>query len=108
MREKGHRPDKPLAFLCNPPYRSDDDQTVEPSTYQVDPSIVELIGRDAAAERYCCFLAQMQMISEAAVDSGLPGDSVLLVFTKTAWLTDRTMFRSIRRAVLGRFEDRAR
>ena len=31
--EKGHNPDKPIAFLCNPPYRSDDDQVADTIRY---------------------------------------------------------------------------
>lgn len=32
LKEKGQTPDKPLAFLCNPPYRSDDDQAAAAAT----------------------------------------------------------------------------
>jgi hypothetical protein len=105
LRQKGLKPDKPIAFLCNPPYRSDDDQTAGTSGYEIDPAIVELTGRDAASERYCCFLAQMKLISEAAEDSGLPGDSLLLLFTKSAWLTKRAIFEKIRSEILGSFDN---
>jgi hypothetical protein len=103
--EKGHAPDKPLALLCNPPYRSDDDQTHSSITYNVHPSILELTGEDAGSERYCCFLAQMKLICENARDSGLPGASMLLLFTKSAWLTKRATFNQIRSHMLGDFED---
>jgi hypothetical protein len=92
LQEKGHAADKPIAFLCNPPYRSDDDQTTSAIAYKVHPSIIELTGADGANERYCCFLAQMKLICEAAKESGLPGDSLLLLFTKSAWLTKRAIF----------------
>ncbi len=105
LEEKGHSADKPLAFLCNPPYRSDDDQAAERADYHIHSSIIEQIGKDASAERYCCFLAQMSLICKEAKESGLPGPSVLLVFSKAAWLTERTMFRDVRRLLLGRFED---
>ncbi|MBT2185548.1 hypothetical protein [Sphingobium nicotianae] len=105
LSDKGHAPDKPLAILCNPPYRSDDDQTAGAITYAVHPSLVALTGKDAASERYCCFLAQMKLICEAARSSGLPGDSLLLLFTKSAWLTNRAIFRQIRREIAGVFED---
>jgi hypothetical protein len=105
LAEKGHKPDKPLAFLCNPPYRSDDDQAADAVTYKVDSSIVDLIGNDASSERYCCFLAQMKLICQAAAASGIPEDSVLMLFTKAAWLTKRPVFRQIRRQILGSFED---
>lgn len=105
IKDKGHRPDRPLAFLCNPPYRSDDDQTATPITYDVHPSIIDIAGKDASAERYCCFLAQMSAICREAVDSGLPDNSVLMVFTKPGWLTDRPMFAQLRQFMLGQFED---
>lgn len=105
LADKGHQPDKPIAFLCNPPYRSDDDQTSGPTDYDVHQSIIDVVGRDASAERYCCFLAQMSLICKEAKASGLPGESVLLLFTKSAWLTDRVMFQRLRRNILGDFED---
>lgn len=105
LDEKGHKPDKPLAFLCNPPYRNDDDQNAKSAGYDIHPSILELTGADASSERYCCFLAQMKLICLAARDSGLPGESLLLLFTKAAWLTQRPVFRSIRREMLSSFED---
>jgi len=97
--------DKPIAFLCNPPYRSDDDQTADSITYDVDQSITEITGKDASSERYCCFLGQMKQICKSAADSGLPGESILLLFTKAAWLTKRPVFQQIRREILGSFED---
>lgn len=105
LKEKGLKPDKPLAFLCNPPYRSDDDQSASSISYGVHPSIVDLTGNDGASERYCCFLAQMKLICEQAESSGLPGNSLLLLFTKAAWLTDRPVFQKIRSEILGSFED---
>ncbi len=105
LADKGHTPDKPLAFLCNPPYRSDDDQAAAAVTYQIHPSILELTGTDASSERYCCFLAQMKLVCEAARSSGLPGNSLLLLFTKSAWLTDRAIFRQIRSEMASSFED---
>ena len=105
LKEKGLKPDKPIAFLCNPPYRSDDDQAASSISYGVHPSIVDLTGNDGASERYCCFLAQMKLICEQAESSGLPGNSLLLLFTKAAWLTDRPVFQKIRSEILGAFED---
>lgn len=105
LQEKGHKPNKPIAFLCNPPYRSDDDQTAEAVSYEVDQAIVDLIGNDAASERYACFLAQMKLICAAAEESGMPEDSVLMLFTKAAWITKRPVFQQVRRQILGSFED---
>ena len=104
LKDKGLSPDKPLAFLCNPPYRSDDDQTASAISYGVHQSIIEKIGIDAANERYCCFLAQMKLVCEAAKERGLPGESLLLLFTKSAWLTKRPVFQDIRTQILGSFE----
>ena len=105
LAEKGHTPDKPLAILCNPPYRSDDDQGAGTAGYPIHDSIVDITGVDASSERYCCFLAQMKLICEAARSSGLPGESLLLLFTKSAWLTNRNIFRQIRREMASVFED---
>jgi hypothetical protein len=105
LAEKGHAPDKPIAFLCNPPYRSDDDQTASAISYKVHPSVVDITGTDAASERYCSFLGQMKLICESARSSGLPGDSLLLIFTKSAWLTKRSIFRQLRSQILSAFED---
>jgi hypothetical protein len=105
LSEKGHKPDKPLAFLCNPPYRSDDVQTAGTIKYQVHSSIIELTKNDAKAERCCCFLAQMKLICKAARDNGLPGNSLLLIFTSLSWMTQRPIFENIRREMFGSFED---
>jgi hypothetical protein len=105
LAEKGHSPDKPLAILCNPPYRSDEEQSAGGAGYAIDPSILALTGADAANERYCCFLAQMKRLCETAASTGLPGRSLLLLFTKAAWLTDRSAFRQIRSQMAGAFRD---
>ncbi|TPK57671.1 hypothetical protein FJ546_25350 [Mesorhizobium sp. B2-4-19] len=105
LAEKGHVPDKPLAILCNPPYRSDDDQAADSVSYAVHSSIAAVTGLDASSERYCCFLAQMKLICESARSSGLPGESLLLLFTKSAWLTNRAIFKHIRREMTEVFED---
>src|SRR5258708_3128532 len=105
LAEKGHNPDRPLAFLCNPPYRSDDSQVAEGVGYKVHDSIRLLTGEDASSERYCCFLAQMKLICEAARSNGLPDDSLLLLFTKSAWLTRRAIFEDIRAHMLEAFDE---
>jgi hypothetical protein len=105
LHEKGQAPDKPLAILCNPPYRSDDDQTTSGAGYDIHSSILAVTGADASQERYCCFLAQMKLICDSAACSGLPGQSLLLLFTKSAWLTDRAIFKQIRAAMAGSFAD---
>ena len=107
LDEQGQKPDKPLAFLCNPPYRSDDDQAAEKIGYAVHPSITELTGKDASSERYCYFLAQMKRICDAARSTGIPDESRLLLFTKSAWLTNRKIFSPIRTHMLESFENLA-
>ena len=47
----------------------------------------------------------MKLICEAAKDSGLPGNSLLLLFTKAAWMTKRPVFENIRREIVGAFQD---
>jgi len=105
LHEKGQKPDRPLAFLCNPPYRNSDDQTAETIDYKIHESIMQLTGKDAVSERYCCFLAQMKHICDAARSNGFPEESLLLLFTKSAWLTRRTIFASIRAQMLETFDD---
>jgi len=105
LKDKGIKPNKPIAFLCNPPYRSDDDQTAEAISYPIDPNIISMIGPDASAERYACFIAQMKLICEQAEDSGFPDESVLMLFTKASWLTHRPVTKSLRREILSDFED---
>lgn len=102
--EKGLTFNKPIAFLCNPPYRGDDDRTAEKPNYEVHPSIIEVISEEAKAERYCCFLAQMKLICDHAAKSNLPDDSVLLLFTKSGWLTNRLTFDSLRSAIFKSFD----
>lgn len=98
------RSDRPLAFFCNPPYRNDDDQFANRAPYRIHSSIPELIGADAAAERYACFLAQMKLACDAARARGWPPGAVLVLFTKSAWLTGRPAFRALRRAMTRDFD----
>lgn len=101
LAEKGQNANRPIAFLCNPPFRNDKDRkTADPITYKLDEAIVDLIGAEASNDRYCSFLAQMKLVCDAAEASNLPGDSLLLVFTKVGWLTDRGVLRDVRRSLL--------
>lgn len=104
IQKSGQKPDKPLAFLCNPPYRGDDDQTAGNTQYTVHPSIVEVVGKEGSSERYNCFLAQMKLICDHANNSGLKGKSLLLLFTKVGWLTDRTSFSSLKKSIITSFD----
>lgn len=105
LESKGQSADKPLAILCNPPYRNDDDQKSEKVKYTVHPSIIELTGKDAGTDRTNCFLAQMKLLAETAKESGLPGNTLLLLFTGIQWLTKRKTHLPLRKQILGSFED---
>lgn len=105
LSAKGQSPDKPIAFLCNPPYKGSDEQSTSGVQYSIDRTILDITGNHGSSERYCSFLAQMRLICKAAKDNGLPGNSILLLFTKTAWLTQRKSFKKIRNEMLGVFED---
>lgn len=104
VKEKGQKPDKPLAFLCNPPYRGDDDQTAGNVHYDIHPSIVEVLGKEGASERYNCFLAQMKLICDHAKENGFKDQSLLLLFTKTGWLTDRPSFARLKKTMITSFD----
>jgi len=105
LLEKGHDANRPIAFLCNPPYRNDKDRkTADAVDYDVHPTIAEVITPEATQSRDCCFLAQMKLVCEAAKESNLPGDSLLLVFTKINWLTDRGVLGAVRKALLADLE----
>jgi hypothetical protein len=106
LEEKGQKPDKPLAFLCNPPYRSDDDQKSTGVKYDIDEDILKSITKDASSDRYLCFLAQMKLICDQAVENGIPDKSLLLLFTQTSWLTKRPVVLPTRQLILGSFQEK--
>ncbi|CZG74049.1 Uncharacterised protein [Legionella pneumophila] len=103
LKEKGKKFDKPIAFLCNPPYRGEDDTSAESIDYSIHQSIIDCIGKEGQAERYSCFLAQMKLICDQAVESGLPGDTKLLLFTKSTWLTNRKSFSKLKQTIFNSF-----
>lgn len=104
LSEKGCKLEKPLAFLCNPPYRGSDDQSTGGPDYEIHPSIVDLIGKDAKNELYNCFLAQMRQVCFHAEESGISKNSLLLLFTKIGWLTERSSFHKLRKMILQEFK----
>ncbi len=103
LEEKKQKPDKPIAFLCNPPYRNDDDKAAEGVKYSIHPSILRLVGNEGLNQRYTGFLAQMKLICDEAKDSGFPEKSILMLFTKSTWLTQREDFQQIRREMRAAF-----
>ena len=106
LKEKGESPDKPIAFLCNPPYNGGDNQRVGNSEYKIDKTILDITG-NSNSEIYCSFLAQMRLICKIAKEKGLPENSLLLLFTSTAWLTekDNSEKNKIKKEILNVFED---
>jgi hypothetical protein len=104
LQEKNLKLDKPIAFLCNPPYRGDDDTSVNTISYEIHPTILDVITREAESERYCCFLAQMKLICDHLEESGFPDDSKLLLFTKSTWLTNRKSFSNLKHAIFSSFD----
>ena len=105
LKVRGQSPDKPIAFLCNPPYKGDDEQSTSSVKYKIHETILDITGKHGSSERYCSFLAQMRLICKIAKDNGLPENSILLLFTKPAWLTQRESFRKIRKEMLSVFKD---
>jgi hypothetical protein len=103
LKSAGVGTEKPIAFLCNPPYRGEDVKGGQ--RVLINDDIVELTGKESGGERYCSFLAQMKLICAEAEDKGLPGNSMLLLFTKSAWLTQRPDYQKIRTEIFGSFED---
>lgn len=103
LNEKGLTFNKPIAFLCNPPYRGHDDQSAQKPEYIIHPSIIDLIGEELT-ETYGYFLAQMKLICEHASNSGLPDRSILLLFTKSTWLLNRKSFNRLRKEMFSSFD----
>ncbi len=89
-----------MAIICNPPYRSNDDQSAPGREYSVDDAILEDIGRDAAAEQYCCFLARVVRLLSMRGDER----DIALLVTKASWLTNRPMYQQLRKLMLGSCE----
>ncbi|HAT1995459.1 TPA: hypothetical protein I8Z78_000365 [Legionella pneumophila] len=103
LKDKGLTFNKPLAFLCNPPYRGHDDQTAKKPNYEIHSSIIDIIGEEVT-ESYGYFLAQMKLICDHASSSGLPDRSILLLFTKSTWLINRKSFSRLRREIFSSFD----
>lgn len=90
--------DKPLAFLLNPPYKNIKEnekvRKTNEANYQIDQSILDITGDEAAQERYLAFLGQILNISKVQANENL--FPVLLVFTPTSWLVPRPAFKKFR------------
>ena len=63
LEKAGQKADKPLAFLCNPPYRNDDDQTATNKGYQIHPSIIELKKSSWSKDEGCSMLFPKMLFS---------------------------------------------
>ena len=107
LNEKGLKLDKPLAFLLNPPYKNTDENVAAreqlEAEYVIDPSILELTGKDAGRERYLAFLGQIIRIAEYQVEQEPSFRPILMVFTPTSWLIPRPSYVQFRKEFEKRF-----
>lgn len=92
LNSAGHKLNKPLAIVCNPPYRNQKDIKNDFYQYDVDKSIVDIVGNDGAKELFICFLAQIAEICRLAESNELPPNSVVLLFTQSGWLTTKKTY----------------
>ena len=119
LDEKGLKLDKPIAFLLNPPYKNTDENVnrrakVE-AEYEINKSIIDITGNDAAKERYLAFLGQILNISKLQMgqldrtdldfnnfivpkplDTTKVETPLLLIFTPTSWLLPRPTYEPFR------------
>ena len=108
LREKGLKIDKPLAFLLNPPYKNTDENVAAreqlEAEYVIDPSILELTGKDAGRERYLAFLGQIIRIADYQVEQDPSFRPILMVFTPTSWLVPRPTYAQFHKEFEKRFQ----
>lgn len=105
LKQKRHKLNKPLAIICNPPYRNQKTIKDDFYKYKVHESLTDIAGNAASNELFVAFLAQITEICRLAEEGGFPADSVVLLFTKSVWLTGKSSFDSISKYFLKRFED---
>lgn len=105
LKQKRYKLNKPLAVICNPPYRNQKSIKDDFYKYKVHESLIEIAGKDASNELFVAFLAQISEICRLAEEGGFPSDSVVLLFTKSVWLTGKSSYNSISKYFLKRFED---
>lgn len=96
LKQSGHKLNKPLAIVCNPPYRNQKDIKDDFYKYDIDPSIVKLVGSDGSKELFVCFLAQITEICRVAEENNFPPNSVVLLFTQSGWLTGKSSYSDVR------------
>lgn len=106
LKEKNEKIKKPLAIICNPPYRNQKNIKDEFYKYDVHDSLVKIAGKDASNELFVAFLAQISEICRLAEEHQIPPSSVVLLFTQTAWLTGKPSYRSIKSHFLRNFKER--
>lgn len=104
LEASGHHLNKPLAIVCNPPYKNQKDIKSNFYEYEVDESIVKIVGKDGANELFVCFLAQIAEICRQAEGHELPPNSIVLLFTHTGWLTSKSAYKKIKDYFLERFK----
>lgn len=106
LETAGHKLNKPLAIICNPPYRNQKNIKNEFYKYDVHESLVKIAGKDASNELFVAFLAQITEICRLAEENELPDKSVVLLFTKSVWLTDKPSYRGISAHFLKTFQEK--
>lgn len=108
LNEEGLKIDKPLAFLLNPPYKNTDENVAAreqlEAEYVIDPSILELTGKDAGRERYLAFLGQIVRIAEHQTKQHPDFKPILMIFTPTSWLIPRPSYVQFRAEFDKRFQ----
>lgn len=106
LKLKNEKLKRPLAIICNPPYRNQKSIKDEFYKYEVHQSLVKIAGKDASNELFVAFLAQISEICRLAEEHDIPPNSVVLLFTKTVWLTGKSSYKSIKNHFLKHFEEK--
>lgn len=106
LKNKGHKLNKPLAIICNPPYRNQKNIKDEFYKYEVHPSLVNIAGKDATNELFVAFLSQIAEVCRLAEEADFPPNSIALLFTTTVWLTGKASYKKIKDHFLSRFQER--
>ena len=106
LKKRNEKLKKPLAIICNPPYRNQKNIKNEFYKYDVHDSLVNIAGKDASNELFVAFLAQISEICRLAEDHQIPPNSVVLLFTQTAWLTGKSSYKQIKSYFLKYFVEK--
>lgn len=106
LKKTKHKLNKPLAVICNPPYRNQKNIKDEYYKYDVHESLVEIAGKDASNDLFVAFLAQITEICRLAEEGSFPENSVVLLFTHSGWLSGKKSYSKICDHFLSRFQEK--